>query len=87
MHALHAQYGPVVRYSPNDLSYVDEGTTAWKAIHNQDKTGKREFPKAREWFVTPANGSYSIFFFSRRQSGNGLLTSPFCRRVWHQQRG
>ncbi|KAK3302986.1 cytochrome P450, partial [Chaetomium strumarium] len=60
MHSLHARYGPVVRYSPNDLSYVDEGTTAWKAIHNQDRTGRREFPKAREWFVTPANGVYGI---------------------------
>jgi hypothetical protein len=55
MHKLHAQYGPVVRYSPNDLSYTDEGGTAWPAIHGH-ATGQREFPKAKEWFVTPANG-------------------------------
>jgi hypothetical protein len=57
MHKLHARYGPVVRYSPNDLSYADQGGKAWKAIHGHEKGG-REFPKAKEWFVTPANGWY-----------------------------
>ena len=59
MHSLHKQYGPVIRYSPNDLSFVDEGETpagsAWKAIHGHDK-GENEFPKAKEWFVAPENG-------------------------------
>lgn len=57
MDNLHAQYGPVVRYSPSDLSYTDQGGSAWKAIHGHEKGG-REFPKAKEWFVTPTNGSY-----------------------------
>ncbi|KAI3341511.1 cytochrome P450 [Ustulina deusta] len=56
---LHAKYGPVVRYSPNDLSFADQDGSAWKAIHGHEKGG-REFPKAREWFVTPANGIYGI---------------------------
>lgn len=55
MHNLHARYGPVVRYSPNDLSYADQGGNVWRAIHGLEK-GRREFPKAKEWFVTPANG-------------------------------
>lgn len=60
MHALHAHYGPAVRYSPNDLSFVDEGDnntagSAWKAIHGHEK-GETEFPKAKEWFVAPENG-------------------------------
>lgn len=60
MHALHTRYGPVVRYGPNDLSFVDEGDnntagSAWKAIHGHEK-GETEFPKAKEWFVTPENG-------------------------------
>jgi len=55
MTELHKRYGPVVRYSPNDLSYADEGGEAWKAIHGHEKGG-REFPKAKEWFVAPANG-------------------------------
>ncbi|KAK7962803.1 uncharacterized protein PG986_003628 [Apiospora aurea] len=31
----------------------------WKAIHGHEKGG-RELPKAREWFVEPANGIYGI---------------------------
>lgn len=58
MHNLHAKYGPVVRYSPNDLSFVDRGGAEWKAIHGHEKGG-RELPKAREWFVEPANGKTS----------------------------
>jgi hypothetical protein len=55
MHQLHARYGPVVRYGPNDVSFVDDGSTVWKALHRHEKGGM-EFPKAKEWFVTPANG-------------------------------
>jgi len=56
MHKLHTRYGPVVRYSPNDLSFADEDGTTWKAIHGHGKD-EREFPKAKEWFVSPANGT------------------------------
>ncbi|KAK3986107.1 cytochrome P450 [Cladorrhinum sp. PSN332] len=60
MHNLHLRYGPVVRYSPNDLSFVDDGAaSAWKAIHGHEK-GEHEFPKAKEWFITPSNGVYGI---------------------------
>ncbi|KAK6859506.1 isotrichodermin C-15 hydroxylase (cytochrome P-450 monooxygenase CYP65A1) [Apiospora arundinis] len=59
MHNLHVQYGPVVRYSPSDLSFIDQGGAEWKAIHGHEKGG-RELPKAREWFVEPANGIYGI---------------------------
>ena len=55
MQKLHEKYGPVVRYGPNELSYVDQDFSAWKAIHAYEKGG-REFPKAREWFVRPFNG-------------------------------
>jgi hypothetical protein len=58
MHQLHVRYGPVVRYGPDDASFVDGGGAAWKALHRHDKGG-REFPKAKEWFVTPANGSFT----------------------------
>ncbi|KAH6838505.1 cytochrome P450 [Chaetomium sp. MPI-CAGE-AT-0009] len=60
MHELHVRYGPVVRYSPNDLSFVDDGGSVWKALHNRHEKGGREFAKAKEWFVTPANGIYGI---------------------------
>ncbi|KAK8011932.1 hypothetical protein PG989_000192 [Apiospora arundinis] len=59
MHKLHTQYGPVVRYSPNDLSFIDHGGAEWKAIHGHEKGG-RELPKAPEWFVEPSNGIYGI---------------------------
>ncbi|KAL2163969.1 hypothetical protein VTH06DRAFT_3182 [Thermothelomyces fergusii] len=60
MHALHQRYGPVVRYAPTDLSFVDDGGSVWKAIHNRQGRGGRELPKAKEWFVKPANGIYGI---------------------------
>ncbi|KAL7796670.1 averantin oxidoreductase [Trichoderma ceciliae] len=59
MQKLHSKYGPVVRYGPNELSYMDRNGAAWKAIHGHEKGG-REFPKAREWFVAPYNGIYGI---------------------------
>ncbi|KAI1325214.1 cytochrome P450 [Xylariaceae sp. FL0255] len=59
MQELHSRYGPLVRYSPDDLSFADRDGSAWKAIHGHEKGG-REFPKAREWFVKPANDIYGI---------------------------
>ncbi|KAH7303423.1 cytochrome P450 [Stachybotrys elegans] len=59
MQRLHTRFGPVVRYSPNALNYVDQDHAAWRGIHGQEKGG-REFPKAREWFVAPYNGVYGI---------------------------
>lgn len=52
---LHSKYGSVVRFSPNDLSYVDHGGNAWKAVHSHVK-GVKEFPKVKEWFVDTYNG-------------------------------
>ena len=57
MHKLHIRYGSVVRYSPNDLSFADEDGTTWKAVHGHGKDEK-EFLKAKEWFVSPANGTF-----------------------------
>lgn len=53
--SLHLRYGPVVRYCPDELSYVDQGGAAWKAIYGQEK-GSREFPRVREWYIIPFNG-------------------------------
>lgn len=55
MSKLHKKYGSVVRFSPNDLSYVDHGGDAWKAVHSHAR-GSQEFPKAKEWFVNTSNG-------------------------------
>lgn len=40
--ALHDQYGPVVRYGPNDLSYSNGD--AWKDIYGYER-GRKENPK------------------------------------------
>ncbi|KAK3936290.1 cytochrome P450 [Diplogelasinospora grovesii] len=59
---LHATYGPVVRFSPNDLSFVDlQNGEVWKEIHGHEKShGSQEYPKAKEWFLTPHNGVSSL---------------------------
>ncbi|KAI6374353.1 hypothetical protein MCOR25_003145 [Pyricularia grisea] len=55
MHSLHLKYGPVVRFCPDELSYVDQGGSAWKAIYGQEK-GVKEFPRIKAWYVEPFNG-------------------------------
>lgn len=60
MHKLHLRYGPVVRYSPESLSFVDdEGGAVWKAIHGRQEGSGREYGKAKEWWMKPANGELS----------------------------
>lgn len=56
---LHSKYGSVVRFSPNDLSYVDHSGNAWKAVHSHVK-GVKELPKAKEWFVDTYNGEEAL---------------------------
>lgn len=56
---LHARYGPVVRFSPNDLSFADQGGDIWKEIHAFEK-GREEYAKAKEWFPVPLNGVPNI---------------------------
>lgn len=51
MQILHAKYGPVVRFSPNELSYID--VRAWKEICGHEK-GRLENLKAAEFqYVLP----------------------------------
>jgi hypothetical protein len=51
---LHARYGPVVRFAPDDLSYAD--ARAWKEIHDYKK-GRKENPKAKEIIPPAFNGT------------------------------
>lgn len=53
--SLHAKYGPVVRFAPNDLSYVDQGGNIWKEIYGVEK-GKEEFSKGMEFYLIARNG-------------------------------
>lgn len=67
-HRLHAQYGPVVRVSPTEISYIDaesyghglSGKNAWKEIYGHRLSGKRSFAKDRRLYAIPVNGTTSI---------------------------
>lgn len=50
-HALHLKYGPVVRFAPNMLSFIDE--RAWKDIHGFKKPGPSKDP---DIYAKPPNG-------------------------------
>lgn len=50
-HELHLEYGPVVRFAPNMLSFIDE--RAWKDIHGFKKPGPYKDP---EVYARPPNG-------------------------------
>lgn len=54
---LHAKYGPVVRFAPNDLSYVDQGGNTWKEIYGVEKE-KEEFGKWMEFYLVARNGRF-----------------------------
>nr|QSG30343.1 CYP65EW1 [Hormonema carpetanum] len=55
---LHATYGPVVRVSPTELSYID--AQAWKDIYGHRSSGKKSFLKDRRLYAVPVNGTTSI---------------------------
>lgn len=50
-HELHLKYGPVVRFAPNMLSFIDE--RAWKDIHGFKKPGPYKDPQV---YGKPPNG-------------------------------
>ncbi|TID18903.1 cytochrome P450 [Venturia nashicola] len=49
-HELHLKYGPVVRFAPNMLSFIDE--RAWKDIYGFKKPG----PYKDQFYGNPPNG-------------------------------
>jgi hypothetical protein len=67
-HRLHSKYGPVVRVSPTEISYIDSeayggglsGKNAFKEIYGHRLSGKRSFAKDRRLYAIPVNGTTSI---------------------------
>lgn len=59
---LHAKYGPVVRLSPNEVSFIS-GETAWQDIYGF-RTGKMKgqanMQKNPAWYAQPPTGSSHI---------------------------
>lgn len=52
--AMHKQYGPIVRVSPNELSYAS-GADAWKDIYGFRKKGHPQPYKPRQFYGRPLN--------------------------------
>lgn len=56
---LHAQYGPVVRVAPNQLSFVGDAQV-WKDIHGFRKHGQYEVEKDKLFYGQPLNKTPGI---------------------------
>lgn len=73
---LHAKYGPIVRISPNNLSYVSP--QAWKDIYSHKKTREQEMIKDPEFYVrnpdapTIVNGNHEEHARYRRLYSPGF---------------
>jgi cytochrome P450 len=52
IHKLHLRYGPVVRYAPNELSFID--TSVWREIHGY---GANAFKKDPDFYGPDAYGT------------------------------
>lgn len=88
MQALHAQYGPVVRAQPSELSYIDRGGAAWHDISGHEK-GRRENGKVREYHLQPFNGVHSIISAEQEEHRRvrKLLLPAFSDRALRAQQG
>ncbi|PWY71018.1 toxin biosynthesis cytochrome P450 monooxygenase [Aspergillus heteromorphus CBS 117.55] len=72
MKALHDQYGPIVRYGVNDLSYADG--QAWKDIYGFHGGAAKNFDRDPRFYQPAVNGAHSIL------SANNLK-HPYIRRL------
>lgn len=54
---FHSQYGPVVRWAPNELSFIDG--QAWKDIYGHHGPG-RDFPRNPLYYNRAPNGAHTI---------------------------
>jgi cytochrome P450 len=61
---LHEKYGPVVRTSPNELSYAN--AAVWKDAFAHRQGGHAEFGKSERTHVLPPNGVDGILFANRK---------------------
>ncbi|KAK4994695.1 hypothetical protein LTR16_007320, partial [Cryomyces antarcticus] len=67
--ALHKQYGPVVRISPDELSYTD--AQAWKDIYGHRIAGKTANNKDRMFYGKAVNGVDSILLADEAAHSRG----------------
>ncbi|KAK3953247.1 cytochrome P450 [Pseudoneurospora amorphoporcata] len=86
MLAFHARYGPVVRISPDQLSFSDP--QAWKDIYGHRSPGQPEFPKPY-FFYRAKNLPPSLLSESRENHGTlrRLMAHGFSERSMRAQEG
>ncbi|KAF1730567.1 Versicolorin B desaturase [Beauveria bassiana] len=54
---FHEQFGPVVRWSPNELSFID--SQGWRDIYGK-QGARREFGRNPIWYPRAPNGAHNI---------------------------
>lgn len=73
---LHNQYGPVVRTSPNELSFIN--ASQWKEIYGHRPAGQREFEKDEKYHAglkrepTILNSNQEYHRYIRRLLAHGF---------------
>lgn len=89
LQSLHAKYGPVVRYSPNEIS-VTKGDEAWQEIYGF-RTGKQKgtqsFQKDKLWYAPGVDGIPSMLIASDEDHGRQrrIVSHAFSERSLHNQ--
>ncbi|KAK8091868.1 hypothetical protein PG997_002229 [Apiospora hydei] len=83
---LHARYGPVVRFGPNDLSYADNGQ-AWKDICGPETKGRKENGQSAVFFGPPKGPVHSMITANRSDHARvrRVLAPAFSERALRQQ--
>ncbi|KAI1452355.1 cytochrome P450 [Annulohypoxylon moriforme] len=84
---LHARYGPVVRFGPNDISYTQP--QAWKDIYGYQK-GRTENFRDKKFYPNPENGAPSlpdIPNFERHAVVRRAMAPAFSDRALKEQEG
>ncbi|KAI0007340.1 cytochrome P450 [Xylariaceae sp. FL0662B] len=87
MDELHKKYGPVVRFGPQDVSYIT--AQAWKdilAVPEKAKAGK-ELGRPLDFVIQPVNGVYGLNAISDAENARvrRIFTPAFSDRALRKQ--
>ncbi|RDW73342.1 hypothetical protein BP6252_07249 [Coleophoma cylindrospora] len=84
LHALHEEYGEVVRFVPNEISFIS--ASAWKEIYGH--AAARTFVKDPGTYIRPTNGTASSILMANDADHarcRKLLTHAFSDRALREQ--
>ena len=81
---MHDQYGPIVRYSADELSFIDP--QAWHDIYGHHG-GERNFPRNPLWYLRAPNGAHTILSADNDNHARirRLLSHAFSERALKSQ--